>query len=173
MEDILQIVVIVLIILAVLCVVLFIFAAVRNRAKQTLSADKEKLWRDRKHTFLGLPLSFTVFRLTHERLFIKTGFFTTEENEVRLYRVLDMQLRETLWQKILGLGSIVLKTSDKSMKNFTIPNVIHPRDVKEVLSTNVEIQRKLNRVSNRELMSFDEDDDPDTEMDENFDGDNG
>ena len=53
----------------------------------------EILWRARKRwTFLALPWTFTVYRLTKDRLFIKTGFFTTKEDEIRLYRIMDISL---------------------------------------------------------------------------------
>ena len=42
------------------------------------------IWKDRKRTFLGLPWSFTKYKLTEDRLFIETGFFNSIENEVRL-----------------------------------------------------------------------------------------
>ena len=39
----------------------------------------ELVWKDRKRTFLGLPLSFTVYSLDGERLFIKTGVLSDED----------------------------------------------------------------------------------------------
>ena len=147
--------------LSIVLIAGLIWAGVYNRKHKTISAGAY-VWEDRKHTFLGLPISFTVYALSPDRLFIRTGFLNTVENEVRLYRVLDIQLRENLFQKILGLGSIVLKTSDKSMHNFTILNVGHAKRVKELLSEAVEVQRRNNRVMGREFMDYDESDD-DTE----------
>ena len=53
------------------------------------------IWKDRKRNILGMPFSFTSYSLTEERLFIETGFFNSVENEVRLYRILDVQLRRS------------------------------------------------------------------------------
>ena len=133
---------------------------------------KPILWRDRKRTFLGLPWSFTVYSLSPERLFVKTGFFTAVENEIRLYRILDVQFVATLGQRILGLGSVIVKSSDKTMKTFTLENIAHARDVKELLSENVEKQRKENHVSNREIMTLDDDADNDDDHDLDMDDDN-
>ena len=44
----------------------------------------EYLWKDRKR-FLGLPLSFTRYRLSEDRLFCETGFFKIKSDEVLLY----------------------------------------------------------------------------------------
>lgn len=110
------------------------------------------LWRDRKRTFLGLPWSFTKYELTQDRLFIETGFFNSVLNEVRLYRIMDTQLRRSFGQKMIGVGTIKVHSSDKSMGDFEIKNVKHPTDVAEMLSNQVEQQRDLHRVANREII---------------------
>ena len=160
----------ILIAVLVILVVLIIISAIVNRNRKMADKKGQFLWRDRKHTFLGFPWSFTVYSLSPERLFVKTGFFTAVENEVRLYRILDVQFRATLGQRILGLGSILVKSSDKTMKSFTLENIAHARDVKELISDNVEKQRKENHVSNREIMTLDDeadnDDDHDFDMDD-------
>lgn len=148
-------------ILVILFVVL-IYSMVNNRKKIEVQREPNEvgdgtIWRDRKHTFFGLPWSFTVYRLSDERLFVKTGIFTTIENEVRLYRVLDVQLRRIMGQRIMGLGSVVIKSSDRSMKDFVLENVARASDVKELLSIKVEIARKMNRISGREIMVDDND----------------
>ena len=119
--------------------------------------QNELLWKDRKRTkFFGLPWTFTVYRLTEDRLLIKRGFFTTHEDEVRLYRILDISLKRTLLQKIFGLGSIICHSSDKTMGDFEIVNIKHSYDVKNLLSDLVEKERMSKRVTNREFMVDDE-----------------
>ena len=51
----------------------------------------EYLWKDRKRHF-GLPISFTRYRLSDDRLFCETGFFNIKQDEVLLYRVRDLEL---------------------------------------------------------------------------------
>lgn len=126
-------------------------------------ADRNVIWSDRKRTLFGLPLSFTKYTLTEERLFIQTGLFTTVEDEVRLYRILDVKLTRTLGQKIFGVGSIHVCSADKSMADFEITSVKNSADVKEKLSELVEKNRIEKRVMNREAMfgqdvGYDEDD---------------
>ncbi len=120
------------------------------------------LWSDRKRTLFGLPLSFTKYTLTEDRFFIKSGFFTTKEDEVRLYRILDVELKRTLWQKMFGVGSVFVRSADKTLKDFEIKSVKQSAQVKELLSRNVEKQRDEKRVVNREMM-FDDGDEFDTD----------
>lgn len=126
----------------------------------------EILWQDRKRTFLGLPLSFTKYMLSEKNLIIRTGFLTTNEDEVRLYRIIDITLRRTLGQRILGIGSIICHSSDETMKKFEIKNIKRSRETKELLSELIEQQRHANRVFNRENIAVDDnnydDADPET-----------
>ena len=119
--------------------------------------NMEILWEDRKRPFLGLPISFTKYRLSEDRLFINTGFFTLKEDEIRLYRILDIEFTATLYQRIFGIGTLHIKSSDKSAGNFEIKHIKKPRDVKELLSKRVESERDKKRVINREMMGIDND----------------
>ena len=116
-------------------------------------AKKTVLWKDRKRTFLGLPLSFTKYRLNDESLTLETGFFNSTEDEVRLYRITDVTLKRSFGQKLLGLGTIHCDSSDVTMQNFDIKNVKHPKKVKELLSRLVNESRLRNRVYTSESMN--------------------
>ena len=116
--------------------------------------QNEIVWKARKRiTFFALPWTFTVYRLTKDRLLIKSGFFTTKEDEVRLYRIMDISLKRTLFQKLFGLGSIQCHSSDKTMGHFEIINVKRSYEVKNLLSDFIEKERMEKRVSNREFIS--------------------
>lgn len=121
------------------------------------------IWKERKRNALGLPWTFTKYALTDDRLFITSGLLKTVEDEVRLYRIMDLSLSQTLSQKIFGIGTIVVSSADKSMRDFEIKNIKKPRDVKEQLSKLVEENRDKKRVTNREFMGeeadFGDDDD--------------
>lgn len=112
----------------------------------------EILWKDRKRTIFGLPLSFTKYYLDEERLFIESGFLNSKEDEVRLYRITDISLTRTLGQKLFGIGSIKCCSADKTLGDFIIKNIKNPKEVKEQISELVEKQRDAKRVSSREFL---------------------
>ena len=116
-------------------------------------AKKPILWKDRKRTFLGLPWSFTRYRLDDENLTVETGFFNSTEDEVRLYRITDVTLTRTFGQKLLGTGTIHCDSSDVTMQNFDIKNVKNPKKVKELLSKLVNESRLRNRVYTSERIN--------------------
>ena len=114
--------------------------------------NTEYLWRDRKRTLFGLPLSFTIYKLTEEKLFVETGFLSKKEEEVRLYRIMDLTLKRPFGQRIWGLGTIHCCTADRSTPEFDILKIKDSSRVKNLLSDLVEQQREAKRITAREFM---------------------
>lgn len=117
----------------------------------------EIIWKDRKRIFFGLPWTFTKYSISEDRLFISTGFFSVKEDEVRLYRIMDVSLERKLWQRMCGLGTIKCCSADKTMGDFEIRNIKKSREVKEMLSNMVEDERTKKKVSSREFMDHERD----------------
>lgn len=114
------------------------------------------VWKDRKRTLFGLPWSFTKYSLSDDRLFISTGFLSTKEDEVRLYRIMDISLKRTLGQRIFGLGTIKCCSADKTLGDFEIKNIKKSKDVKELLSEMVEDERNRKKVTSREFIDHED-----------------
>ncbi|MBR3532889.1 MAG: PH domain-containing protein [Clostridiales bacterium] len=108
------------------------------------------LWHDRRR-YLGLPLSFTRYSFDSNKFYLKRGLFNTTSDEVLLYRVLDIRLSRTLWQKIFGVGTIVLKTADQTTPVLEIKSVKDSERVKTALSNIVENERNEKRVLGKEM----------------------
>lgn len=124
----------------------------RERKNQAIhSIEKEPIiWRDRKR-ILGMPLSFTVYELSEERLTLRVGFFRTETDELLLYRILDVKLTRTLWQKIFGVGSVALYSVDQSHRNLTLKNIKYSEKVHRLISDMVEKERTEKGMRGREI----------------------
>lgn len=120
----------------------------------------ETVWSSRKRLlFFGLPFTFTKYTLTKEKVLVDTGFLNKKQEEVRLYRILDLTLTRSLAQRIFGLGTISCMTSDKALPVLELINVRNSMDIKEQLSSLVEAERVSKRVSVREFTGSDELDD--------------
>ena len=116
------------------------------------------IWKDRKRPIFGLPLSFTRYRLTEEKLLVITGILSTKEEEVQLYRIMDLTLKRSIWQRIFGVGTIHCCSGDKTTPEFDIKDIKRPNEIKELLSKNIEIQREKKRVTGREFLIDGEED---------------
>ena len=128
----------------------------------------QHLWKDRKR-YLGLPLSFTRYSLSEDRLFLSVGFLNIKDDEILLYRVRDIDCNRTLWQRLFGVGTITVVSSDKTMPTLVLQNVKDPVFVKELIHKQVEEMKIQRRVRVGEIMTTgmdDNDDDLDDEFDD-------
>ena len=99
--------------------------------------DMELIWKDRKR-ILGMPITFTKYSMSKDRLFLETGLLNMNQEEILLYRVRDISLHISLWQRLFGVGTIIVKSSDQTLPELHIENIKSPRIVKEQIHTHVE-----------------------------------
>ena len=115
------------------------------------------IWQDRKRPIFGLPLSFTKYKMTEEKLLIDTGVLSIKEEEIQLYRIMDLTLKRSLWQRIFNVGTIHCCSGDKTTPEFEIKDIKNPSEVKELLSKHIEEQRDKKRIAGREYFTDSED----------------
>lgn len=113
--------------------------------------------------FLGLPFTFTTYTLTDKVLVIKKGFLNTLEDEVKLYRIVDMTVHRSLFQRMVGLGTLEVNSSDKSSGNFMIENIKHVKEFRAYLTEYLERDRRSRGMRGAEMI--------DSHMGPDFDGD--
>ncbi len=114
--------------------------------------DTAYIWSDRKR-ILGLPLSFTRYRLSEDRLFLSTGFLSLKDDELLLYRVRDINTQRGLWQRIFGVGTVTVISSDSTQPTLALKNIKSPMEVKELIHQQVEQQKMKRRVRVNEISS--------------------
>ncbi|MDD7390696.1 MAG: PH domain-containing protein [Lachnospiraceae bacterium] len=114
------------------------------------TGKNKTVWKDRKH-FMWFPFSFTTYELKNDRLYEERGFFSTSSDELLLYRVVDLTMKQTLSQKLYGTGTLILKCRVDSNPEIRLENIKHPRQVKELLSDMIEEARTRHRVVGREF----------------------
>lgn len=126
-------------------------------------ARKQKvtyIWKDRRRR-MGMPLSFTRYALSEDRLFLSVGLLSVKDDDLLLYRVRDISCKRSLWQRIFGMGSITITSSDKTHSTLVLKNVKEPLAVKELLHNQVEEVKMRRRVRVGEIMGNDLDEDED------------
>ena len=119
-----------------------------------MSINIKCLWKDRKR-HLGLPLSFTRYQLSEDRLFVSVGFLNIKDDEVLLYRVRDIDTQRSLWQRIFGVGTVTVMSSDKTMPTLVLKNIKDPLMVKELIHNHVEEMKIQRRVRFGEIATTD------------------
>ena len=102
-------------------------------------------WSDRSR-ILGMPITFTKYSMSDDRIFCEKGLLSVKFEEILLYRVRDISMKITLGQRIFGVGSILLQSSDKTSPVLELKNIKNPREVKEMIHRQVEeikVQRRM------------------------------
>ena len=129
-----------------------------------MSITIEYLWKDKKRYF-GMPISFTRYALSEDRLFLSVGFLNIKDDEILLYRVRDIDTQRSLWQRLFGVGTVTVVSSDKTMPTLVMKNVKDPVCVKELIHKQVEEMKIKRRVRLGEIMTSSMDDD-DSDLDD-------
>ena len=114
------------------------------------------LWSDRKRYF-GLPLSFTQYAVSEDRLFQSSGILNLKYEEILLYRIRDISLSRSFGQRLFGVGSITVTSSDKSRPVLVIQNVKDAAAVKELIHQQVEEMKISRRIRYGEIATFGDD----------------
>ncbi len=91
----------------------------------------------------------TLYELTTQRLRRTTGILNRTIDELELFRVKDYAMEQPLLLRMLGLGNLVLVTSDATTPTVAIKAISNAQDVREKLRNAVQAERDRKRV--REL----------------------
>ncbi len=98
--------------------------------------------------FFGLPFTFTVYKIKEDMITVDTGLFNTVENDCYMYKVQDVQLNRSFWEKIFKLGTIVCFTGDTTDSKLEIKHIKNARAVKDFILEESEKARIKRRTVN-------------------------
>lgn len=77
------------------------------------------------------------FTLTDERLIVRYGLLLRVEDEVELYRVVDVTQTISIVQRLLGVGNIQVTSTDRTGL-VVMPLIKSPSDVRNAIRTEAE-----------------------------------
>ena len=77
----------------------------------------------------------TRYRLTTQRLFAETGLIAKNLEEVELFRVKDVTLRQGVLDRLLGVGTVTVLSTDDTAPELALAGVRDPLAAKEALRT--------------------------------------
>lgn len=118
--------------------------------------NREFLWTDRRRRF-GLPLSFTKYRLGENILMQEMGILNLREEDVQLYRIMDIETNKPFVQRIFGCGTVIVHSSDKTAPVLELKSIKNPDVVKALLYEKVEEAKTARRMRTTELLDTDGD----------------
>ncbi len=82
------------------------------------------------------------YRLTTERLFITTGLIGRRQNEMELFRIKDVSFSQTIGQRMLGLGTVRVISTDDSAPDISITGIPDAEKLKDLLREHYRAARR-------------------------------
>ena len=113
----------------------------------------EPIWSEKKRWVLfSLPWTFTTYTLTEDKLLIDSGLLVTKQEEILLYRIMDITLTRNIFQRMSNLGTVTIRSADKTTPYLELKNIPNSKELKNQLSDLVEAAKDKKRVLSREVM---------------------
>ena len=56
--------------------------------------------------FFSLPFTFTTYTVKEDIINIAAGLLNRVENDCYMYKIIDVRLEKSLWERICGLGTV-------------------------------------------------------------------
>ena len=98
--------------------------------------------------FLGLPFTFTKYVIKEDMITVNTGVFTKVENDCYMYKVQDVEHTASIWERMVGLGTIVCYTGDTTHPKLLIEHIRNSKAIKEFILKESEEARLKRRTVN-------------------------
>jgi membrane protein YdbS with pleckstrin-like domain len=73
------------------------------------------------------------YRLTNRRLFVSTGVLQRRRDQMELLRVKDVFTRQTLEERWLSLGTVIVVSSERDLPVFYLTGVNDPKQVMDLV----------------------------------------
>jgi len=86
------------------------------------------------------------YRLTNRRVFVSTGFFDRRRDQMELLRVQDVYTRQSLVQRWLGIGTVVVVSSEPHLPLIYLAGVADPKYVMDLVWHHARAERDRRSV---------------------------
>jgi uncharacterized membrane protein YdbT with pleckstrin-like domain len=84
---------------------------------------------------LGLPfLGRQRVRVTNERIVLESGFWNKVRDDVEIFRIRDVVVKQNIWNRIFGIGDVVVKSTEgRAEETHVLKGLPNPVAVSEAI----------------------------------------
>jgi len=82
------------------------------------------------------------YRLTNERLFIERGLLSQTVDQTELIRVDDVRIHKSQFDRIFGIGTVAVMSTDATDREITIEGIAQPDEVAEAIRKEMRALRR-------------------------------
>jgi hypothetical protein len=91
------------------------------------------LWRAAGVLIAYARIRSTMYTVTSQRVMIESGIAEKKVEDIDLRYIDDTQFRQRLIERMLGIGSVTIVSSDKTTPMFTLRGIPDPRGLRELI----------------------------------------
>jgi uncharacterized membrane protein YdbT with pleckstrin-like domain len=91
------------------------------------------------------------YRLTTRRLFVSTGLMNRRRDQLELLRVEDVYTRQSLFERWMGLGTVVVVSSEEALPSVALPGIKDPKSVMDLIWHHARAERDQRSVKVQEI----------------------
>lgn len=106
---------------------------------------KALIWQDRRR-FFGLPLSRTQYYLSNEQIFVQFGLSSPPSIALALCRIQDIRCTVSPVQRIFGVGTLTLVSSDQTVPQLTLKNIRRPARIQSLIQGRADKAKETRRA---------------------------
>lgn len=122
---------------------------IEERNDMQMDFDEDAQYTDRKRIlFFGLPWTFTKYNIKPSVITVDAGLFKIEENDCYMYKVQDVELVATFFERIAGLGTVICYTGDTTHPKLMLEHIKNAKTIKNYILEASENARMKRRTLN-------------------------
>ena len=119
-----------------------------SNVKNINEVEFEVKWTDKpaglfQRFLTAIHMNFTEYQITKDELIIKRGLLFQRVNSIELYLLKDPDMTRSLYQRLLGIGTITVvvdshSTSNRAGERLFIRNIRNVEKVRKLLRDSIE-----------------------------------
>ena len=102
----------------------------------------------KRWVFFGLPFTFTKYYIKEETITINRGLFNKTENDCYMYKIQDVTLQQSFFERIVKIGTVVCFTGDTTHPELRLEHIRNSRTIKDFILKASEDARLKRRTIN-------------------------
>lgn len=108
---------------------------------------EEVIWKGGPSKFAAPRKALTErYEATTERLKVDYGLLSRHTEEIELFRVQDLSVERSMFDRIFGVGDIVIHSGDATGGKIVLWDVPDAENVKDVIRKAARVERQRHRV---------------------------
>lgn len=100
----------------------------------------------KRTSIFALPLYFTTYTVGEDTINRRKGLLNIVEDDMFLYKVQDVKMKRSLWERIFKLGTVICYTGDVTDKEFHFEHIRNSAEIKEYVMRKAEEERRKRRT---------------------------